>query len=248
MPSTFSPHNAFERRAVPRTAAGATTFEALLADATVAEAAEEAPAGPAPIDAEVQAAAIEPDVAIAFAEDELPALLAAAARDARAVALADAAADAAATGARAATAIGETLAEVGAGTRADAETIYTLVRHIVGRIVPRALDAMPLPDLTNALAELLARTATRAEITVAVHPDVLEPLRGTLPELVGGAGFAGDVRLVGVADVPPGDARATWTDGEANRSVAALTTACDDLCAAWLDANVPARPKGPEDE
>jgi len=195
------------------------------------------PAPSAPASAAETAAAPPPisaDAALTLADDELAALLAGAATEARAAAEAEAAQRLAGAKATLAEALARDLAARAHGHARDAELIAALVRTITAHVVPQAVAAAPLDDLEAELPALLARLEAPERVTVAVHPELQPALAARLDDVTAAAGFTGTLAVDGDDGLALGDAVVRWPAGEASRRLDARIEEATRLCAGWL--------------
>jgi flagellar biosynthesis/type III secretory pathway protein FliH len=204
-------------------------------DAAPAAAPPPNPAPPPPeADPQPREPAPAPSTPLSLADDELAALLAGAATEARAAAEASTAQ----LLARAETALADALAQDLAARERDrdddAELIGALVRTIAAHVIPRAIAAAPLDDLLAELPALLSRLQGPERVTVVVHPDLVEPLETRLAAVAASAGFGGTITAEGDAELAHGDAVVRWPAGEASRRVEARIEEASRHCAGWL--------------
>ncbi|MFO1072303.1 MAG: FliH/SctL family protein [Geminicoccaceae bacterium] len=151
-----------------------------------------------------------------FDEDEVARLAAAAAREAAAAASDAVAARLAAAQAEALAAIAQALAAAAQARAADQALEAAQARRLV-RAVLRAVAGAHLASagetLLARLGEMLRELPEAAVAVLHVHPDLVEPLRARLPDLVRAAGLAGPVEILGEPGLEPGGVRLTWPEG-----------------------------------
>lgn len=193
----------------------------------------------------------EGDAPLRLGDDELAALLAGAAAEARGTAHAEAEAATRTALARAEATVAQALErEIEGRDRRrghDAALVLELVRTITAHVVPRAVAAAPLDDLLAELPTLLARIEGAERVTIAVHPDLAATLGERVEALGRAAGFgAGTLTVQGEAALALGDAVVRWPDGEATRSLEARIAEATRLCAGWLAERGTTAPQTPE--
>lgn len=105
-----------------------------------------------------------------------------------------------------------------ARSTADLDLVFGIVRAII----PRTLEQAPLADVAPMLAELMAGLVGQAKLELRLPPDLLEPGRTLLADMVARAGFEGDCIVTSDPDLEAGDACLRWDHGFAERRVAAI--------------------------
>lgn len=114
-----------------------------------------------------------------------------------------------------------------------ARLAVTLARKLAGRL--RSDD--PLSALEEAFAALAGDMRGEKTVSVALHPDLVEEARPRLSARAAEALATFTLQLTPDADLPPGDARITWSEGGAILDAAALDARLDAIIARILPNN-----------
>ena len=178
-----------------------------------------------------------------FSRAELETARAAAAAEARQVALAEAAASLeqrladAVQGLAAGVA---SLLERDEEIRRAAETqAIELVRAVLGRALPELARANPLAEIEAMIAQCLREAFEEPRIVLRVPNDLFDPLRQRLAAIAQQSGFGGKFVILADDSLGPADCRLEWADGGAERDVHRLAHAVDAALARTLPAPKP---------
>ncbi|MBK1639095.1 hypothetical protein CKO24_08530 [Rhodothalassium salexigens DSM 2132] len=118
---------------------------------------------------------------------------------------------------------------------------HRLARAMAPAALERFADAAVEDVLTQAVRD--ARDAPA--LTLFVAPDLVEPVRERLSDVIEGLGYTGQVSLAGDGTLATGDARVEWHNGGAEFSSDRLAKAVDDAVHSLLRSIDGADDQGP---
>lgn len=111
-----------------------------------------------------------------------------------------------------------------------------LLRDGIGIAATIARKLFPAMNEQNSLGEIdrlvehtLLRLIEEPRVVIRVNPDLVDALGNRVDGLKAGAGYEGRIVLKEDTSLPYGDCRMEWGDGSAERNVAALWGAIDDI-------------------
>ena len=112
-------------------------------------------------------------------------------------------------------------------------------------LVAKALALQPLADIEAMLSELVVRLEGQPWLEVHLAPDLAAAGDAALRRAAAAAGYQGELRILPVPSLRPGDARIAWLDGAAKRDLARLEAEATALVDAWLPTATAAAPETP---
>lgn len=121
-----------------------------------------------------------------------------------------------------AAALGETRRAAEREADGLAESLARAALSTVAGLLPELCRRHGEAELKAMMARLLPVLARRQDVTVRVHAGLVEPIRADLPP-----DLVGTVALL-PADLPEGDVRVSWEDGNLVRDTAAIREAIAD--------------------
>lgn len=113
------------------------------------------------------------------------------------------------------------------------EVALTLVRKLFPALTRRHGQA----EIETLIVESLERLREEPRVVVRVADAQLDTLRERIDGLAAKSGFAGKVVLLSDEDLAPGDARADWADGGAERDTARVWREIENAAARALGAD-----------
>jgi flagellar assembly protein FliH len=120
-----------------------------------------------------------------------------------------------------ATLIGQRLAEmIKAQAQArdeDAREAVQVAQAIARKLFPELNRRHGLEEIESLVRQSLQRVRGEPQVLLSVHESLASPLSGRLEALALSAGFQGNVKVAGSAEVAAGDCRIAWSGGGADR-------------------------------
>lgn len=127
-----------------------------------------------------------------------------------------------------------------------------MIRALARKVLPGQAERGAMEEIDHMAGLVLERLRSEPSIVFRVNDSLNEAVESRLAEIAAQKGLAGSIKVIGDADIPPGDCRIEWADGGAERRTDALLDEIDQIIARNLgrDADalfaVPSSPESPE--
>ena len=110
-----------------------------------------------------------------------------------------------------------------------------LAQAVLKKLHPEMARRHGLEDIGGVIRECLLQVEEATRLTVRVHPDLLEGVRGEAARVAEESEFDGKILFVADAKLALGDCRVEWGNGGADRDQAQLWTEIDAIVARAID-------------
>jgi len=127
-------------------------------------------------------------------------------------------------------------------------TAIELALAIARKLHPALAARQGLLEVEAALDECLKTLKKEPRLAAYLSPDLLDPVRAQLEQMITNAGFEGRVVLIGDETMGGGDCRIEWADGGVERDAAKIWQEIEAALDRFLDVNaLTESPAGDED-